>query len=92
LVFLRAPRHFTLHAGAGGKGGDDEFTIPGSDLNKGRIRRLSHRLANFELSDAVIKGLAERVLINGPSIWPARSLHLRDLCRNSNKPPALTSW
>ncbi len=30
--------------------------------------RLSKRLANFKLSDAVIKGLAERVLIDGLSI------------------------
>lgn len=30
--------------------------------------RLSKRLANFKLSDAVIKGLADRVLIDGLSI------------------------
>ena len=30
--------------------------------------RLSKRLANFKLSDAVIKGLADRVLIEGLSI------------------------
>jgi hypothetical protein len=30
--------------------------------------RISKRLANFDLSDAVIKGLAQRVLIDGLSI------------------------
>ena len=31
--------------------------------------RMSKRLANFKLSDAVIKGLADRVLIDGLSIF-----------------------
>lgn len=31
--------------------------------------RLSRRLANFKLSDAVIKGLTDRVLIDGLSIF-----------------------
>lgn len=31
--------------------------------------RLSKRLANFKLSDAVIKGIADRVLIDGLSIF-----------------------
>ena len=31
--------------------------------------RMSKRLANFKLSDAVIKGLADRVLIDGLSIY-----------------------
>ncbi|HMI87873.1 MAG TPA: hypothetical protein VK550_27510 [Polyangiaceae bacterium] len=38
--------------------------IPLKDLSE----RLSKRLANFRLSDAVIKGIAERVLIDGLSL------------------------
>ncbi len=39
-------------------------TVNGKEL----ATRLSKRLANFKLSDAVIQGLAERVLIDGLSI------------------------
>ena len=39
-------------------------TVSSKDLSV----RMSKRLANFKLSDAVIKGLADRVLIDGLSI------------------------
>src|SRR5262245_9096735 len=45
-------------------GGVNMATVSSKDLSE----RMSKRLANFKLSDAVIRGLADRVLIDGLSI------------------------
>jgi hypothetical protein len=52
--------------------------------------RLSHRLANFKLSDAVITALAERVLIDGLSIGRFDPC-IYGICVDyfTNKPPRL---
>ena len=51
-------------------------------VNKKQLSsRLSKRLANFKLSDAVIKSLADRVLDRRPVDRAIRSLHLRHLHR-----------
>jgi hypothetical protein len=57
---------------------------------KGMTERLSHRLANFKLSDAVITALAERVLIDGLSIGRFDPC-IYGLCVDyfTNKPPRL---
>jgi hypothetical protein len=45
----------------------EEFEMP-PVTSRDLSARMSKRLANFKLSDAVIKGLADRVLIDGLSI------------------------
>jgi len=57
---------------------------------KSMTERLSHRLANFKLSDAVITALAERVLIDGLSIGRLDPC-IYGICVDyfTNKPPRL---
>src|SRR5678815_1156060 len=57
---------------------------------KTMTERLSHRLANFKLSDAVITALAERVLIDGLSIGRFDPC-IYGICVDyfTNKPPRL---
>ena len=57
---------------------------------KSMTERLSHRLANFKLSDAVITALAERVLIDGLSIGRFEPC-IYGICVDyfTNKPPRL---
>jgi hypothetical protein len=79
-----------LHAGYNAQGADDEPTTQDPVPLKTMTERLSHRLANFKLSDAVITALAERVLIDGLSIGRFDPC-IYGICVDyfTNKPPRL---